>query len=135
VLKKFLSSILVITLCLILLPTSVLAEEETVESYEPMRISSGISSRWWPGNPNPPYGSEDWLFQNYGYNFGSSAPSDIAKGCALQALIGGGISGAETLAYTWSTGGVFTLGVFVFKFGAGAATGYAGCLIYNGISS
>jgi len=41
VLKKFLSSILVITLCLILLPTSVLAEEETVESYEPMRISSG----------------------------------------------------------------------------------------------
>ncbi|MGL5563100.1 MAG: hypothetical protein ACRDCN_10835 [Tannerellaceae bacterium] len=105
---------------------------EIDEGFKDVSISS-ISPKWWPGNPNPPYGSEAWLFQNYGYNYGASAPKKVTEKCGRSAVIGGVVGGSSSLFYTWWKGFPITLGVFVAKFGVAAASSYAACLVENGI--
>lgn len=128
----------VVTCCLLtvslFLPNLNAFAEESKEENE-MNQSSLIQPRWWPGNPNPQPGTEDWLYQNYSPNLGSSASSSVAEDCSLSALIGGGVSVTSNTLKNFISGKKYTLAIFITYFGVGYAEGYAACLIYNGIKN
>lgn len=123
--KKICSMLLVLML-FVSTGGTVLAEDDFSTPKPP-------TTRWWPGNPNPQPGTEDWLFQNYGYNYGSNGSTKITENCLLSALIGGGVGGAYTLVETMKKGGKLTLNRVVSAFGVSTATSYVACLIENGI--
>lgn len=85
---------------------------------------------WWPGNPNPQPGTEDWLFQHYSPNLGSSAPKSTVSACLV--AIGIDLSKAAVKAFFES--GKWTLSRFVSYFGIALAESYATCLIGKGIT-
>lgn len=84
-------------------------------------------ARWWPGDPNPQPGSQEWLWTHAQMKPGSPTK---AKKCAKQALIKGGFTGsAESAVVTWMLGNVFTLGAFAATFGVGFSVEYFNCII------
>lgn len=125
---KKLCSILLGLMLFVSIGGTVLAED----GFPP---SEQLTTRWWPGNPNPQPGTEDWLYQNYSKNLGNNASQVVAESCALSALVGGSFTAAEATIGTWVKGKKFSLGSFVLTFGIGAASGYAQCLVVNGITN
>ena len=83
---------------------------------------------WWPGNPNPQPGSEDWLFQHYSPNLGSTAPKGTVSTCLVS--IGFDLTWAAVTAFFKT--GPWNLKRFVTYFGTTFAVSYANCLVSKG---
>ncbi len=85
---------------------------------------------WWPGNPNPQPGTEDYLFQHYSPNFGSSASKPMVNAC----LVSMGIDLAKSVVKAFFKKGPWNLKRFVIYFGLALAESYVTCLITKGIT-
>ena len=84
-------------------------------------------ARWWPGDPNPQPGSQEWLWTHATMKPNTATK---AKKCAINALLLGGFKGsAESAVVTWITKGIFTLGSFAATFGIGFAVDYFSCIL------
>ncbi len=86
---------------------------------------------WWPGNPNPQPGTEDYLFQYYSPNFGSSASKPTVNAC----LVSMGIDLTKSVVKAFFKTGPWTLKRFVIYFGVALAESYITCLISKGITN
>lgn len=78
-----------------------------------------IAPTWWPGNPNPQPGTEDWMFQNQHY----APPSDLAKKCAIKAMGGGSLSSIGAFLKFGAS-----IGLAIRTFGVGWAISYTKCI-------
>ena len=85
---------------------------------------------WWPGNPNPQPGTEDYLFQHYSPNFGSSASKPTVSAC----LVSMGIDLTKSVVKAFFKTGPWNLKRFVVYFGVALAESYITCLITKGIT-
>ena len=90
-----------------------------------------FKATWWPGNPNPQPGTEDWLFQHYSPNLGSTAPKATIDSCLVS--VGLDLCAAAVKAFFQT--GPWTLRRFVTYFGVALAESYALCLIAKGINN
>ena len=90
-----------------------------------------IQPRWWPGNPNPQPGTEDWFFQHPDY--GKNATKLQAEECGKSALIGATTSLVVAGFATWLSGGVFTVALFAKTFGEGLVGTYGTCLFEKNV--
>lgn len=123
---KRICSILLVLMLFVSTVVTVLAEGDFPPSEQP-------TTRWWPGNPNPQPGIEDWFFQNQ--NYGSNAPIAFSRDCAMQALKDALIPGgtAEAINY-WLLKKAFSVGSFGVGFGVGYMYSYGACLMSKGVS-
>ena len=85
---------------------------------------------WWPGNPNPQPGTEDYLFQHYSPNLGSSASKSTVSAC----LVNVGIDLGKAAVKAFFQSRPWNLRRFVIYFGVALAESYAICLITKGIT-
>lgn len=104
-------------------PTLVLVPIDTSGVYED---GTGPQPRWWPGDPNPQPGSQEWLWTHASYTTSSSAK---AKKCGLKALKGAVIvGGVDRAVEKWVLKAIFNVGTFAASFGLSFAYGYYTCL-------
>lgn len=104
-------------------PTLVLVPLDTSGVYED---GTAPQPRWWPGDPNPQLGSQEWLWTHTSYTTPSSAK---AKKCGLEALKGATITGgAQRAVEKWLLKLAFNVGSFAASFGIGFAYSYYTCL-------
>lgn len=89
-----------------------------------------IQPRWWPGNPNPQPGTEEWFFQHPDY--GPKGDSQIAQKCAIEALFPSLGSSALSEITIWIAKGVFSVGSFGISFGSGFVVSYGVC-VWNAV--
>ena len=122
--KKFVCLLLIFGLC------SVNMNQVVVKAAD-LKNQSLLQPNWWPGNPNPQPGTEDWFFQNLTY--GANATKLQAEGCVKSALIGAGFSISFLALATWVSAGTFTLAAFGSTFGTGLITSYGACLFEKNV--
>ena len=85
-----------------------------------------IGPTWWPGDPNPKPGTEAWLQQNYYVGPGNI---ELARRCALQALLPAGIKAGSKSLIIWLANGAWHLGSFAGTFGLKFAVEYCSCIL------
>ena len=90
-----------------------------------------VSPNWWPGNPNPQPGTEDWFFQHPDY--GSNAEPHQADKCAQKAFDDAYIYNMTESIAVWVVTGSFSLAAFATAFGTSYAISYATCLYNEGV--
>lgn len=121
-------SLFVITSLLILCTTS----KNPVYAATNNNGSNESIPKWWPGNPNPQPGTEDWFFQNPTY--GTSSPDPIAKECGKEAIYDALVPSLAIEAFaTWYAKRKFDLYTFGLTFVAEVTYNYATCLWDAGV--
>ena len=128
-LKKLLSCFAVLSLFVMCASTtSVYASSNNVNTNNDILIQP----RWWPGNPNPQPGTEDWFFQNPTY--GTNSPDPIAKECGKKAIYDALMPSLAIDAFvTWYAKRKFDLYTFGLTFVAEVTYKYATCLWEAGV--
>ena len=102
------------------------------ESIDFKEGTQEVSPNWWPGNPNPQPGTEDWFFQHP--NYGSNAPDPVAKECGYQAIVDSLLVPSGIAAFnTWYLKKKFDLYTFGLSFVAEVTYNYATCLWRSGV--
>lgn len=127
--KKIFKIFLTLAIAVCIFPTSTFAiETENSRENNPMEITP----YWWPGNPNPQPGTEDWFFQNPSY--GSSAPDPVAKQCGYDAIVDALLPSAVEEAFmNWYLKKQFDIYTFGLSFAVNVTYNYAVCLWRSGV--
>lgn len=126
--KKLKYFILPIALCLTIVGTM-----NTTPIYANTIDNTNIATpNWWPGNPNPQPGTEDWFFQNPSY--GTNAPDAVARRCGQEAIFDALVPAAAEEAFVmWFAKKAFDIGTFGLSFVANMTYNYAMCLWRSGV--
>lgn len=121
--KKVFKIFLVLAIMACMFPVSISAEEP--EDTE-------VTPYWWPGNPNPQPGTEDWFFQNPTY--GTNSPDPVARECGKKAIYDALVPSLAIDAFiAWYAKRKFDLYTFGLSFVVNVTYNYAACLWSSGV--
>lgn len=120
-------SLFVVTSMLILCTTS----KNPVYAATNNNGSNESTPLWWPGNPNPQPGTEDWFFQNPTY--GGNAPDPVARECGKDAVFDALLPNSAAAFAKWYALRKFDLYTFGLSFAANVTYNYAICLWRAGV--
>lgn len=104
------------------------ASQNLLDPYETTEEDNTTPQpRWWPGDPNPQPGSQEWLWTHATMTPGTPTK---ARSCAIEAITVGGLgNSALSKVSSWIAREVFTVASFASSFGVGAAINYLQCIL------